>query len=113
MGLPDGPMAGPPRVPPGAASRTGELATGITGDPGNAASSLNETAARWNSLSPHQFRPTSVLQQMMPSADGMSEQDARRRLLGGAMLPTANGNAPGSSTYEASNLLRLSGADEL
>jgi hypothetical protein len=40
------------------------------------------------------FRPTSVLQPFMSSGIGMSAQDQSRRLYGGGMLSSVNGQSP-------------------
>lgn len=95
----------------GNAPRSAEFATGQTGDdPGNAASSLNQQSARWNNLTPAQFGAHSVLQQTMPSANGMSAADASRRLLDGTQLVSPNGQS--ASSYNASLPLRLSGRQD-
>jgi hypothetical protein len=91
----------------GNAPRSAEFTTGTTGDPGNAASSLNQQGARWNNLTPAQFSAHSVLQQTMPSANGESAADASRRLLDGTQLASPNGQS--AASYEASLPLRLSG----
>lgn len=52
---------------------------------------LEASSAMQNAQAPHQFTPTSVLQQYIASPNGMSARDSDRRLLGGGMLPTTNG----------------------
>lgn len=97
----------------GNAPRSAEFATGQTGDdPGNAATSLNQDAAKWN-LAPQQFgyRPTSVLEQVRPSMNAESAQDYARVLPGGYTLPTQNGQS--ASSWETSNLLRMQGQDSV
>lgn len=117
-------MTGPDRVDPaghwparrpyaspesldGNAPRSAEFATGQAGDPGNAASSLNQDSQRWN-LSP-QFRPTSVLQPVgkNPGGNGLSAGDAARRWADGTSMGSVN--ATSVSSFEPSAMLRLSG----
>jgi hypothetical protein len=110
-GQPVRPYSSAQQVPAGAAFRSQEFATGIAGDPGNAASSLNQQSARWNNLTPAQFGPHSVLQQMAPSPNGESAADASRRLLDGTQLASPNGQS--MSSYNASLPLRLAGQDAI
>jgi hypothetical protein len=109
-GQPVRPYAAPDQLG-GNAPRSAEFATGQTGDPGNAASSLalNADADRFNAMVPRQFSQHSVLQTAMPSANGMSATDYQRVLPGGVTLPTANGSSQDS--YEKSLIMRLSGLD--
>lgn len=100
----------------GNAGRQGEFTTGATqtGDlAGNSA--INADSARFNALVPRQFSQHSVLQTAMPSANGLSAQDAERMLPGGqpgqsVMLPTQNGSS--ADTYEKAIYMRLAGLDE-
>lgn len=62
-------------------------------------SSIDQNSSAYNSEVPHDFRATSVLQPYIQSANGMASSDAPRRLVGGGMLPSANGVSP--ATYEA------------
>lgn len=48
--------------------------------------------------SPQGFQPTSVLDQIMPSPNGLSNQDASRQLLGGQTMPSQNGMS--QNTYQ-------------
>lgn len=77
---------------PSYASRYGAFVSGHGGvglTPGLERSSLMQ-----NAQAPHAFTPNSVLQQYIPSPNGMSPRDSDRRLLGGGMLPTSNGMSP-------------------
>lgn len=106
------PSSSPDQVPNGAAGRTGEFSTGITGDPGNIASlsSLNADADRFNAMVPRQFSQHSVLQTAMPSANGMLAADYQRVLPGlSRPLPSPNGSSQDS--YQKSLIMRLSGLD--
>jgi hypothetical protein len=67
--------------------------------------SLQETSALWSSRSPAAYKPTSVLGQYRPSANGSSERDAQRQLPDGSYLPTSNGSS--DPTNEAATPLRL------
>jgi hypothetical protein len=89
----------------GATPRSTEFATGQVGDPGNAASSLNQDSQRWNLSA--QFRPTSVLQPVMrnPGGLGMSAGDASRRLADGTYMGSVNGTS--ISSFEPAAMLRL------
>jgi hypothetical protein len=89
----------------GNAGRTGQMNLGIQGDPNSAATSLNQQSARFNNLTPAQFTPTSVLQQVRPSMNAESAQDYARVLPGGYTLPTQNGQS--QSSWSASNILRM------
>jgi hypothetical protein len=60
--------------------------------------SLQEKAAELNARQPRAFEPVSSLHQVIQSPNGMSAQDAPRRLLGGSMLPSSDGMS--ASTYE-------------
>ena len=79
--------------------RTAAFGDGVNGTPGSTAGLFADTQ-RQNSAVPHMFQPTSVLHQIMLSANGMSSRDADRRLLGGGMLPT--GNSMSAQTNQAS-----------
>jgi len=68
-----------------AAGRTQNFSTGMLGD---------------RTAGPISFKPNSVLQQYMPSANGMSATDARR-LTPQGMLPSMNGSA--TDTYNKQN----------
>jgi hypothetical protein len=112
-GQPVRPYASPDQVPAGAEFRSNAFNTGIAGeqDPGNIASSLNQTSARWNNLTPAQFTPQSTLdsQALRPSMNAESAQDYARVLPGGYTLPTQNGQS--QSSWSASNILRMQGQD--
>lgn len=89
-----GPMAG----------RNQSFNDGMTGTPDSVATSLDVQSAKQNELVPKQFQAHSVLQQYIPSANGLGTADAARRLVGGGMLPSPNGYA--QDTYEASRPLQ-------
>jgi hypothetical protein len=104
----------------GAAGRSGQFATGITGDdPGNSPTapgqdSLNVNAQQFRDQIPRSVVQTSTLQSPLPSAVGMSQQDAQRMLPGSqpgrpVMLPTANGSSQDS--YAKSLIMKLNGLD--
>lgn len=82
---------------------------GQFGTPGSAASSLNEESAVLNSqVAGVAYHPHSVLQGLPGmSPNGMSEQDAQRKLPGGYTMPSSNGIATGD--YEQAMRLRLLG----
>lgn len=82
-----------------AAGRTQAFGQGVQGTPEDVASSLNADSQRQNDLVPKSFQAHSVLQQYIPSPNGLGETDVNRRLVGGGMLPTANGMS--ASTYAA------------
>jgi hypothetical protein len=111
-GQPSRPYSSPEQVPAGAEFRSREFATGTTGDPGSAASSLNEDSARYNLLTPKQFTPTSVLQPITknPGGNGMSAADASRRLADGTPLGSVNGTS--ASSFEPAAMLRLAGQQD-
>lgn len=92
-------------------SRSAEFGTGMVGDPGSAASSLNADSARQNAMVPHSFQSQSVLQSRMqnPGGNGMSAGDASRRLADGTPLGSVNGTS--ESSFEPSAMLRLQGVD--
>jgi hypothetical protein len=56
---------------------------------------------RQNMMTPRVFTASSPLHQLMPSGNGigLDPSDQDRRLLGGAMLPSANGSS--ASSYAA------------
>lgn len=62
-----------------------------------AGSSLDASSASFNAAVPHAIAPTSVLQQYMPSPNGMSDTDGQRRLMDGSMRPSPNGSDEKSS----------------
>lgn len=110
-GTPSRPYSGP-EMTGGNSSRSASFASGITPDPGSAASvsALNGDADRFNAMVPRQFSQQSVLQTAMPSSNGMSMNDWQQRMLpGGSMLPTANGSS--ADTYEKSLVMRLQGRE--
>jgi hypothetical protein len=71
--------------------RTDEFNAGTT--------SIDQNSSAYNDSVPHDFKATSVLQPYIQSANGMASSDGSRRLVGGGMLPSANGVS--QSTYEA------------
>ena len=82
-------------------SRTGAFGTG-----------LSEASARQNALTPLGFHQMSVLQQQLPSANGMSAADYQRVLPGSAggrpiVLPSKNGTS--SNTWDQNTFMRLQG----
>src|SRR6185437_5522597 len=92
--------------PEGFGSRSDAFGQGVNGDLETVPAltpSLQESGQRQNSMTPHAFRPESALDQFMTSANGMSETDAGRRLIGGGnagawvgghgMLTTQNGGS--------------------
>ena len=100
---------GGPGLLGGNAGRTEQLGIGMQGDdPANAASSLNQDAARWNT--PAAYRPASILQPIMtrnPGGNGMSASDAARRTIDGQYLGSVNGSS--ASSFEPAAYLRLTG----
>jgi hypothetical protein len=87
-----------------------EFTTGHQGDdPANRATSLDLDSERQNAETPHSFTANSVLQQLMPSANGLGASDTGRLLPSGQLLPTENGSSSGS--YEKNTMLRLEGQD--
>jgi hypothetical protein len=116
-GQPSRPYSSPDQLG-GATPRTGEFATGITGDPDSAATAttrastgLTADSLQFNSMVPHGVTPTSVLQPLRPSGNGMSESDYQRVLPGGYTLPTQNGQS--ASSWETSNYLKMQGEDSV
>ena len=88
---------------PSMPSRTqafGQGAYGAGQAQGNPSPSMNADSQQQNSMVPQQFQPHSVLQPYIQSANGMSTQDANRRLVGGGMLPSMNGTS--AATYQES-----------
>jgi hypothetical protein len=80
------------------------LIQATTPDPGRNLSSV-QFGAQLASSNPHAeaynsgaFHPTSVDHPLSLSPNGMSAKDARRQLLGGTHLPSANGMS--ENTYE-------------
>jgi hypothetical protein len=78
-------------------------------DPGNSAGVQSEVynSEQYNVLVPHQWRPTSVLQNPMsnPGGNGMSAGDAARRTVDGQYLGSVN--ATSASSFEPAAMLRL------
>jgi hypothetical protein len=67
---------------------------------------------RQNALVPRGFHQMSVLQQALPSADGMSQNDYSRVLPGSAggrpvVLPSKNGTS--AATWDSNTYMRLQG----
>lgn len=83
-------------------SRTGAFSTGLT-----------QTGEKFNSAVPKGFAQHSVLQQPLPSANGMSSEDSQRILPGMSrggrplVLPSKNGTS--DNTWEQNTYLRLRG----
>lgn len=104
--------------PENGSDRTAQFGLGMTGDdPGNSPTSagqdagLNLNGQQFAAQVPHGVRPTSVLQSLRPSMNGMSAQDYERVLPGGYTLPTQNGQS--ASSWETSNYLRMQGQDSV
>jgi hypothetical protein len=117
MGLPSRPYSSINQLG-GASPRSQEFATGINGDPDSAATAttrastgLTADSLQFNSMVPHGYQPTSVLQPIMknPGGNGMSAGDAAHRLADGTFLGTGNGMS--ESSFEPAAMLRLSGLD--
>lgn len=76
-------------------------------------SGLAQTGQKFNSAVPGGFAQHSVLQQALPSANGMSSQDAQRILPGmerggrPVVLPSQNGTS--ANTWAQNTYLRLRG----
>lgn len=83
-------------------SRSGAFSTGLT-----------QSGAKFNSAVPEGWAQHSVLQQPLPSPNGMSAQDSQRILPGMVrggqpiVLPSPNGTS--SNTWEQNTYLRLRG----
>jgi hypothetical protein len=83
-------------------SRTGAFGSGLA-----------QTGEKFNSQVPRGYMQHSVLQQGLPSANGMSQDDYQRILPGvnnggrPVILPSDNGTSSG--TYEQNTYLRLNG----
>jgi hypothetical protein len=107
---PSRPYSGPDMTG-GNSSRSASFALGQAGDPGNAATSLNQDSKQWNP--PAGLRPTSVLQPIMrnPGGNGMSADDAARRLPTGEYMGSVNGTS--ASSFEPSAMMRLTGHQAL
>jgi hypothetical protein len=77
--------------------------------------SLGQSAAKFNALTPRGFSQHSVLQQPMPSTNGMGPRDAERIMPGmerggrPIILPSQNGTS--SNSWEQNTYRRLQGAD--
>lgn len=90
------------QAPGGPESRTGAFGTG-----------LSESSQKFMSRVPQGFAQHSVLQQALPSANGMSAEDSQRILPGMAsggrpiVLPSKNGSS--DNTWEQNTYLRLRG----
>lgn len=89
--------------------RTESFYDGVNGTPNMIASGLAEQSAKFNDqVGASMLTPHSVLQGIPGmSGNGMSEQDAQRKLPGGYTLPSSNGFA--SNDYESAMRLRLLG----
>lgn len=88
--------------------RTEAFYNGVHGTPNMVASGLAKDSAVFNSKVPGMFTPHSVLQGLPGMSDnGMSAEDALRKLPGGYTLPSANGMA--ENDYEAAMRMRLMG----
>ena len=88
--------------------RNASFSDGVQGTPGAVASSLNEDSAIFNSKVPGAFTPRSILAGIPGmSGNGMSAQDASRKLPGGYTMPSGNGIAQGD--YESAMRLRMIG----
>jgi hypothetical protein len=93
----------------GMPGRTEAFSHGVNGTPTMVASGLAEQSAMFNSQVPGRFTPHSVLQGLPGmSGNGMSEEDAQRKLPGGYTLPSSNGMATGD--YDSAMKLRLLGS---
>ncbi len=91
-------------------SRSNSFSTGAAPvDPGNSAGVQSEVynSEQYNALVPHQWRPTSVLQNPMtnPGGNGMSAADAARRTINGTYLGSIDGTS--ASSFEPAAMLRL------
>ena len=80
-------------------SRTAAFSTG-----------LSEASASQNAMVPRGFVQTSLLQQQLPSANGMAQRDYQRVLPGSQggrpiVLPSSNGTS--AKTYEDNTIMRL------
>lgn len=71
-------------------SRQSEFNAGMASGPTEPAS-LQQRAQRFNSLNPSKFTPNGLNQQIMPSGNGMSAQDAQRITPGGMLKDVRNG----------------------
>ena len=91
----------------GTGSMTGHFQDGHDGNPYRVASSLNEVSSVFSQQVPGNFTPQSVLNAQKPSSNGMSGTDYSRMLLGGTVLPSANGSDPKS--YEAAKYMNYIG----
>lgn len=89
--------------------RTEAFSDGVNGTPGMVASGLARESAQFNDkVGRELLTPHSVLQGIPGmSGNGMSAEDASRKILGGYMLPSANGMSSGD--YESAMRLRLLG----
>lgn len=86
--------------------RTAAFGQGSSGNPYRVASSLGADSAKWNDEVGKNFTPTSVLNQTVMSANGMSATDYGTRMLSnGSELPTGNGMSPDTRTGIAKLLL--------
>ena len=90
--------------------RTESFNDGMNGTPGSVASSLNDESAVLNrQVAGEMATPHSVLQGLPGmSGNGMSAEDASRKLPGGYQMPSTNGIASGD--YEQAMRLRMVGS---
>lgn len=76
-------------------------------------SGLQQTGQKFNSMTPHGFAPHSVLQQQLPSANGMAADDYARIMpgvnKGGRPLILPSDNGVSKQTYEQNTYRRLQG----
>lgn len=86
--------------------RNASFSDGVQGTPSMVASGLAEQSAIFNSKVPGQFTPHSVLQGLPGmSGNGMSAEDAQRKMPGGYTLPSSNGMA--ANDYDTAMRLKL------
>jgi len=84
---------------PGYQDRQEAFGEGVNGGPVVGSPSLDAQQDQANASVPARFTPSSSLHQLVLSPDGMSAQDAGRRLMGStAQLPTENGMSHGTAT---------------
>jgi hypothetical protein len=68
---------------------------------------LAAQGARWTALGQQSAtRPTSVIQQLQPSPNGLSARDAQRELPSGELLSTGNGQSEGAAESGRQMLMR-------
>lgn len=91
-----------------ASGRTESFYDGVQGTPNMVASGLAEESQRYNDkVGRAMLTPHSVLQSVMPSGNGYSEQDSQRLYPGGYVAPSGNGMS--ESDYEPAMRLRMLG----